>query len=84
MQTQAHNGKAWQPGSGSWLRSASAASGLLLAPQRFEAYAAALHRSPWLPAAELALMEVAVAHLGRGLLRAAVTGRAAGDTEGVG
>jgi len=72
VQTQAHNGKAWHPGSGSWLRSGSAASGLLLvvflllhlagvalaplAPQRFEAYAAALHRSAWLPAAELALL----------------------------
>jgi hypothetical protein len=56
VQTQAHNGKAWQPGTGAWLRTASAASGLLLvfflllhlagvalaplAPQRFEAYAA--------------------------------------------
>ena len=70
MQTQAHNGSALH--SSSALRTASAASGLLLvlflllhlaglalaplAPQRFEAYAAALHRSAWLPAAELALL----------------------------
>jgi succinate dehydrogenase / fumarate reductase cytochrome b subunit len=60
---------------GTGLRPASATTGLLLvlllhlagvvlaslAPQRFEAYAAALHRSAWLPPAELALL--AVAHL---------------------
>jgi len=96
VQTQAHNGKAWQPGSGAWLRTASAASGLLLvlflllhlaglalaplAPQRFEAYAAALHRSAWLPAAELALLAVALTHLGLSLLRAAANRRAAGNT----
>ena len=94
MQTQAHNGKAWQPGTGAWLRTASAASGLLLvlflllhlagvalaplAPQRFEAYAAALHRSAWLPAAELALLAVALTHLGLSLARAAANHRAAG------
>ncbi|MFM7454769.1 MAG: succinate dehydrogenase [Cyanobium sp.] len=96
MQTQAHNGKAWHPGSGAWLRSASAASGLLLvfflllhlagvapaplAPQRFEAYAAALHRSAWLPVAELALLAVALTHLGLSLLRAALNRRASGNT----
>ena len=96
MQTQAHNGKAWQPGTGAWLRTASAASGLLLvfflllhlagvalaplAPQRFEAYAAGLHRSAWLPAAELALLAVALTHLGLSLLRAARNRRAAGNT----
>ena len=94
MQTQAHNGKAWHPGSGSWLRSGSAASGLLLvvflllhlagvalaplAPPRFEAYAAALHRSAWLPVAELALLAVALVHLGLSLLRAVLNHRAAG------
>ncbi len=94
MQTQAHNGKAWQSGSGAWLRPASAASGLLLvlflllhlagvalaplAPPRFEAYAAALHRSAWLPAAELALLAVALVHLGLSLLRAVLNRRAAG------
>jgi len=80
--------------SGAWLRGGSAASGLLLvlflllhlagvalaplAPARFEAYAAALHRNSWLPAAELALLAVAVAHLGLSLLRAAANHRAAG------
>lgn len=94
MHTQAHNGNAWQSGSGAWLRPASAASGLLLvlflllhlagvalaplAPQRFEAYAAALHRSAWLPAAELALLAVALVHLGLSLLRAVLNRRAAG------
>ena len=86
MQTQADNGTG--------LRRGSAASGLLLvlflllhlagvalaplAPQRFEVYAAALHRSAWLPAAELALLAVALAHLGLSLLRAAANRRAAG------
>lgn len=81
---------------GSALRTASAASGLLLvfflllhlagvalaplAPQRFEAYAAALHRSAWLPVAELALLAVALTHLGLSLLRAAANRRAAGNT----
>lgn len=77
------------------LRTSSAASGLLLvfflllhlagvalaplAPQRFEDYAAALHRSAWLPAGELALMVVAVVHMSLSLLRAALN-RAAGNT----
>ena len=80
---------------GSGLRTVSAASGLLfvlflllhlagvalapLAPQRFEDYAAALHRSDWLPAGELALLVVAVAHMSLSLLRAALN-RAAGNT----
>lgn len=80
---------------GPWLRSASAASGLLLvgflllhlagvalaplAPQRFEAYATALHRSAWLPAAELALLAVALVHLGLSLARVA-SNRRAGNT----
>jgi succinate dehydrogenase / fumarate reductase, cytochrome b subunit len=94
VQTQAHNGSALH--SSSALRTASAASGLLLvvflllhlvgvalaplAPQRFEAYAAALHRSAWLPAAELALLAVALTHLCLSLLRAALNRRAAGNT----
>lgn len=80
---------------GSGLRTVSAASGLLfvlflllhlagvalapLAPQRFEDYAAALHRSDWLPAGELALLVVAVVHMSLSLLRAALN-RAAGNT----
>lgn len=76
------------------LRRSSAASGLLLvlflllhlagvalaplAPPRFEAYAAALHRSAWLPVAELALLAVALVHLGLSLLRAVLNRRAAG------
>ena len=80
---------------GSGLRTTSAASGLLLvfflllhlagvalaplAPQRFEDYAAALHRSAWLPAAELVLLAVGVVHLGLSLLRVALN-RAAGNT----
>jgi succinate dehydrogenase / fumarate reductase cytochrome b subunit len=67
------------------LRRVSALSGLLLvlflvlhlagvalaplAPARFEALAAALHRSLWLPAAELALLVLALAHLGLSLAR---------------
>jgi succinate dehydrogenase / fumarate reductase cytochrome b subunit len=78
--------------SGGWLRGGSAASGLLLvlflllhlagvalaplAPARFEAYAAALHRSAWLPAAELALLAVALVHLGLSLSRALANRRA--------
>jgi len=94
VQTQADNGTgAPGPGlSGGWLRSGSAASGLLLvlflllhlagvalaplAPARFEAYAAALHRSAWLPAAELALLAVALAHLGLSLGRTLANRRA--------
>lgn len=72
-----------QPSAG-WRR-ASAASGLLLvlflllhlagvalapwAPRRFEAYAAALHQSPWLPVAELLLLAVALTHLAMSLRR---------------
>jgi succinate dehydrogenase / fumarate reductase cytochrome b subunit len=75
-----------------WLRRGSAASGLLLvlflllhlagvalaplAPMRFESYAAALHRSVWLPAAELALLAVALVHLGLSLVRALANRRA--------
>lgn len=70
----------------------SAASGLLLvlflllhlagvalaplAPARFEAYAAALHRSAWLPSAELALLATALVHLGLSLARTAANRRA--------
>jgi succinate dehydrogenase / fumarate reductase cytochrome b subunit len=78
-----------------WLRTGSAASGLLLvlflllhlagvalaplAPDRFEAYAAALHRSPWLPAAELALLAVALLHLALSLARWWTNRHAAGN-----
>jgi succinate dehydrogenase / fumarate reductase cytochrome b subunit len=74
------------------LRRSSAASGLLLvlflllhlagvalaplAPARFEVYAAALHRSAWLPAAELALLAVALVHLGLSLSRVLANRRA--------
>ncbi len=83
-----------QADNGAGLRRGSAASGLLLvlflllhlagvalaplAPQRFEAYAAGLHRSAWLPAAELALLAVALVHLGLSLARALANRRAAG------
>ena len=92
VQTQADHGSALHPGSA--LRAGSAASGLLLvlflllhlagvalaplAPQRFEAYAAALHGSVWLPAAELVLLAVALVHLGLSLARAAANRRATG------
>lgn len=78
-----------------WIRSGSAASGLLLVlflllhlagvalapldPQRFEAYAAGLHRSPWLPLAEVSLLGVALAHLGLSLARV-LANRRAGNT----
>jgi succinate dehydrogenase / fumarate reductase cytochrome b subunit len=77
------------------LRTGSAASGLLLvlflllhlagvalaplAPQRFEAYATSLHSSAWLSAAELALLAMALLHLGLSLARAAAN-RYAGNT----
>lgn len=50
-----------------------------LAPQRFEAYATALHRSVWLQPAELALLAVAMLHLCLSLLRAGQN-REAGNT----
>lgn len=78
-----------------WLRRGPALTGLLLvlflllhlagvglaplAPQRFEAYAAALHRSVWLPAAELLLLAVALTHAGLSLLRWRAN-RAAGNS----
>jgi succinate dehydrogenase / fumarate reductase cytochrome b subunit len=78
-----------------WIRTGSAASGLMLVlflllhlagvalapldPQRFEAYAAALHRSAWLPLAELALLAVALVHLGLSLARV-LSNRRAGNT----
>ena len=77
------------------IRRWSAASGLLLvlflllhlagvalaplAPVRFEAYAAALHRSAWLPLAELALLALALSHLGVSLARA-LANRRTGNT----
>lgn len=68
-----------------WLRQGPALSGLLLvlflllhlagvllaplAPARFEAAASLLHRSAWLPPAELGLLAVALVHLGLSLAR---------------
>lgn len=84
MQPQSASGLPASPGRDA-LRQGSALSGLLLAlflvlhlagvalaplaPDRFEALAAALHRSIWLPGAELALLVVALAHLGLSLAR---------------
>ncbi|WP_235299862.1 hypothetical protein [Synechococcus sp. GFB01] len=84
MPPQSAPGLAGLPGR-DLLRRGSALSGLLLvlflvlhlagvalaplAPARFEALAAALHRSVWLPAAELGLLAVALAHLGLSLVR---------------
>ena len=78
-----------------WIRTGSAASGLMLVlflllhlagvalapldPQRFEVYAAALHRSAWLPLAELALLAAALVHLGLSLARV-LSNRRAGNT----
>ena len=51
----------------------------LLAPQRFEAVAAGLHHSPWLPLAELALLAAALTHLGFSLAKR-LANRRAGNT----
>ncbi len=50
-----------------------------LAPEAFEAYAAALHGAAWLPAAELALLAVALSHAGLSLAKASAN-RRAGNT----
>ena len=50
-----------------------------LAPQRFEAWAASLHQSVWLPVLELALVAVALLHLLLSLLNR-LANRAAGNT----
>ena len=92
--TQSHKVTALNASSA--LRTASAASGLLLvlfllthlagvalaplAPQQFEAYSTALHGSAWLPAAELVLLAVALVHLGLSLARVADNRRVAGNT----
>lgn len=51
----------------------------LLAPLQFEVFAAGLHASPWLPAAELVLLLLALAHLGLSLVKR-LANRAAGNT----
>ncbi len=51
----------------------------VLAPQRFEAYAAGLHRAAWLPLVELALLAAALLHLGLGLAKA-IANRRAGNS----
>lgn len=51
----------------------------LVAPLRFEAFAAALHASPWLPVAELLLLLLALLHLVFTLLKRQAN-RAAGNT----
>lgn len=50
-----------------------------LDPAAFEAYAAALHASPWLPAAELALLGIGLGHAGFSLAKV-VANRRAGNT----
>ena len=50
-----------------------------LAPQRFEAWAAALHQSFWLPVLELGLLAVALLHLAFSLIKR-LANRAAGNT----
>jgi len=53
--------------------------GVALAPMdpvRFEAYAAALHASPWLPLAELALVAAALTHLALALAKVLANRRA--------
>ena len=50
-----------------------------LAPQRFEALAAALHQTFWLPMFELGLLAVALLHLALSLIKC-LANRAAGNT----
>ena len=47
-----------------------------LDPARFEAYAAALHTSPWLPAAELVLVAAALTHLALAVAKVVANRRA--------
>lgn len=49
-----------------------------LAPQRFVAWAAALHRQPWLPVAELLLLAAGLAHPALSLARLLANRRARG------
>lgn len=78
-----------------WVRSGAALTGLLLvlfvlvhliglvpavlAPAQFEAYATALHSSPWLPLVELGLLLLAVIHISLTLTKVFVN-RRAGNT----
>lgn len=50
-----------------------------LAPQRFEAWSAGLHQSPWLPFVETGLLVVALLHLGFSLIKR-LANRSAGNT----
>ncbi|WP_087069150.1 succinate dehydrogenase [Cyanobium sp. NIES-981] len=50
-----------------------------VAPVRFEAYAVRLHQAAWLPAVELALLGLAMAHLALGLAKR-LANRRAGNT----
>jgi succinate dehydrogenase / fumarate reductase cytochrome b subunit len=75
-----------------WIRSGAALTGLLLvlfvlvhligllpavlAPEQFEAYATALHSSPWLPLVEFGLLLLAVIHIGLTLSKAIANHRA--------
>lgn len=51
----------------------------VLAPEQFEAYATALHSSPWLPVVESGLLLVAVVHISLTLVKA-MANRRAGNT----
>ena len=78
-----------------WVRSGAALTGLLLvlfvlvhliglvpallAPAQFEAYATALHSSPWLPLVELGLLLLAVVHISLTLIKT-IANRRAGNT----
>ena len=77
------------------IRTGTAVSGLLLvlfivvhllglipavvAPDQFEAYATALHASPWLPFVEISLVLVALVHIGLSLSKA-IANRQAGNS----
>ena len=51
----------------------------LVAPDQFEAYATALHASPWLPLVEISLVLMALVHIGLSLSKA-IANRQAGNS----
>ena len=51
----------------------------LVAPDQFEAYATALHASPWLPLVEISLVLMALVHIGLSLSKA-ISNRQAGNS----
>ena len=68
-------------GAPAWLVSGTqkVGSAAVLAPEQFEAYATALHCSPWLPVVESGLLLLAIVHTSLTLVKA-IANRRAGNT----